>query len=119
MKHTPTPWYYKGITNKEFNFVVGGFENDSGYIYSEPDAAYIVRAVNSHDEFVDALHWALKLAEKFWALQTDEHEAQACKYSVDAARNALARAESKHPGPDCPCEQCQSKWVGVDEEGNT
>ena len=58
--HTPTPWKIEAQeTPKRFTLYTGPrYSNEQcfvGQIYSEQDAALIVRAVNSHAALVEAL----------------------------------------------------------------
>lgn len=60
-KHTPTPWTFDGNC--------GGYISQSGEriarAYALNDAAFIVRAVNCHDELVEALSNARSILVAF------------------------------------------------------
>jgi len=68
-KHTPTPWKTEQGYHGCYRIVRIGADKNEGDItdtcmddvyISEPDAAFIVRACNCHDELVDALESALR-----------------------------------------------------------
>lgn len=79
-KHTPTPWCYK------FSEDMNGYENENYVLYSEEenlcagnyystpgiekeaDAAFIVKAVNMHDELVKTLQEAADRLENLAGL---------------------------------------------------
>lgn len=93
-KHAPTPWQWidTGILTD-----AQGDEVDTCCLYDEADAAFIIRAVNAHDELVAALHGLLHIAD---ALE-ESHEPLSddganCCMACDtrmAARSALAKVE--------------------------
>jgi dienelactone hydrolase len=63
MSHTPTPWRTEKLPHIErghedvprFRLWSGKTPVIDGFILDEQDAAFIVRAVNSHDRLVEAL----------------------------------------------------------------
>lgn len=70
-EHTPTPWYWTKVIERNFDGSGGDawpiYKKDGRYAHpatanNESDAAFIVRAVNSHD----ALVAALELFERQW-----------------------------------------------------
>lgn len=91
-KHTPTPWHLaetpKGKTYITDNYVcvVG-----AGSV-SIQDAAFIVRAVNAHDELVragKAILESLLRGEISWASTMGRD-------NLDDLKNAIAKAEANH-----------------------
>lgn len=62
-KHTPTPWYVKNYgthwNNPDIEDIAVCYGDDDEHIcdtvYEEADAAFIVRAVNSHEDLISAL----------------------------------------------------------------
>lgn len=66
--HTPTPWRIrKGSWECESGYQIAskadedGFGNVIGYSRMETNAAFIVRAVNSHEELIEAAQNALNV----------------------------------------------------------
>lgn len=71
MEHTPTPWVLKRSTmphDGEYDFSINasdvrvlaevfGRDADGGRPPAEANAAFIVRAVNAHDDLVATLQW--------------------------------------------------------------
>lgn len=98
MKHTPTPWklesYLVGqIVNEDESKMiaragrVNSYESDPDQIERKANAAFIVRAVNSHQQLVEAIkglmEYASLIEERFDSVATNE------------ARAALAAAGAK------------------------
>lgn len=63
-KHTPTPWMHEHTKDKETNSVdiynidgacIATVRSNHGYDVREANAAYIVKAVNCHEQLVEAL----------------------------------------------------------------
>lgn len=64
VKHTPTPWEVNGLeiqaTNREETFIAEVFnENES----AKANAQFIVKAVNCHDELIEALAHLIACAD--------------------------------------------------------
>lgn len=95
-KHTPTPYMVRRRFDKRQSLeirtekiipgaVIGALIAKTSEINPDEDAAYIVRAVNSHDELVAALKEARQFIEDLgWNGMT-----------VDKINAALAKAEGK------------------------
>lgn len=115
-KHTPTPWklyqgHYMGpleivtdrtgkpndnfqeLTIGEVRSTIWESDNDSAWQRTKANAAFIVRAVNAHEELLRAAHAALNLSveraesRKKWTVRDQQvHE---------MLEKAIARAEGK------------------------
>lgn len=60
--HTPTPWEIHLDENKNFaiEHKVGASMGEViATVYEKKDAAFIVQAVNAHEDFVSSLKWLL------------------------------------------------------------
>lgn len=66
-KHTKTPWRYelgtKTIRSCKENYWLASMDSFDGAINGEANAAFIVRAVNSHDELLASLEKAVEILE--------------------------------------------------------
>ena len=68
-QHTPTPWAVNGIENKRYRIDslstervgIDFLANPIGHILKEEDAAFIVRAVNSHEALIKVAELASDL----------------------------------------------------------
>lgn len=112
VKHTPTPWDYTDeVTGKGWLLLDADQPENTpsmGTIHCEEDAAFIVRAVNAHDDLLEALQGCLEIAECHaarlkaeWAQENNsddaksllvalEDETHAC---IDIAKAAIRKAE--------------------------
>jgi hypothetical protein len=93
VQHTPTPWREAGIKPKDegpLTALVGDINEESvhiGTIRSKEDAAFIVRAVNSHEELLGALKGARMLLV---GLPVD---CKPMQHAYDLIDEAISRAE--------------------------
>ena len=88
--HTPTPWYESGTGNHQGLIIEERTGRNVSVTYDKADAAFIVRAVNSHDALMAALADILEIAKSRWrALPVDSPE----KVRINAALAALAQGE--------------------------
>lgn len=100
VQHTPTPWKWEG--NRPSGYLLMGPDGSLGevYIFGEPkncnaraNAAFIVRAVNSHEEFKEVAMYAralLKALEpRFMRTGCSDTE----QVAVKCLREAIAKAE--------------------------
>jgi hypothetical protein len=89
MTHTPTPWHAV-IPTIDRQKMIGHpiINNDDGESIDnyEANAKFIVRAVNCHDELVDALEMMM---DKYGGMYDDYQEADI------AAKNALQKAKEQ------------------------
>ena len=110
MNHTPTPWTlgkscdgFLTVTNGSATICTVGEADIFDDI--EADAAYIVRAVNSHAALTAALALLVHGTMGYPALLEQYHSTDTCElpencqhcYCVKQARAALALAEGKEP----------------------
>ena len=92
MKHTPTPWEIKKLHGNYEGYVLlrntgdglRRIDFDKDGTFKEDDAAFIVRAVNSHEELLEALKGLVA-----YALDCRIGGAPV----VEEARQAIAKAE--------------------------
>ena len=98
---TPRPWFAKGRyigTENHMSFIGECRDVNGNWTDGAPaaaNAAFIVRAVNSHDDLVEALKGSLVVMEMLSI--PDEFGAEvraALTARIEAARAALARAEA-------------------------
>ena len=97
-KHTPTPWLMAvnesegfslyGDNGKAYLATIGNYLND------EANAAFIVRAVNSHDKLVALAHNIAFLAN------SNLGKSEAGKFIIQLANEALAQAKGKEGGQE-------------------
>ncbi len=106
-KHTPTPWVHTthlaGDSGRQYNIVKyseGGqtyrviAKLDAGREMWEADGAFIVQAVNAHDELVAALELALSTLEVASAdFEDDDEQGKFLADPIPALRAALAKAK--------------------------
>lgn len=99
--HTPTPWMLgkeDSIQSANGDSVLEYYDYEGlGFIDSK-DAAFIVRAVNAHNELVESLKlsWQqLDLAAEELADRGAQQEAENCTQRAMEARAALAKAEGR------------------------
>lgn len=94
--HTPTPWRQ----GKSFPEFVIGCEEPDGRIIADlgghrdvafANAEYIVRAVNNHEELLEALKWAMGTGRLTY-MRRNSANGSYCD-AVDRARAAIAKAE--------------------------
>ena len=91
MENTPTPWHL--VNGIQIRDELMPFDNDESCTtliataISERDAAFIVRAVNSHDELVKRLSWAVRFIETYAskAAGPATPEINKCKAALAAA----------------------------------
>jgi hypothetical protein len=105
LSHTPTPWKVSlALENNAPNYYAvtdGKWGSPTiAKCYSEADAKHIVRAVNAHEELVNALYEALKIAD--YAMDADLFGTKksgvirdGVTRRVTVIREALANAEGK------------------------
>jgi hypothetical protein len=89
-KHTALPWTYspyRASIKASDGSLVGLFHDGHGLAVNPDDAELIVRAVNSHDELVEALKEMLASA------RPNQVENSAMFYTWQQARAALAKVE--------------------------
>lgn len=92
--HTPTPYYvnrFKGDSYRITPHELGGPKEDriADGIKSEANAAFIVRACNSHDALVEALSDLLEVIPK----ESPIWECSSYYNAVGRAEDALAQAK--------------------------
>jgi len=89
LKHAPTPWHLASTADGYFTCI----ERDdrliarcgsSDFLQAERDAAFVVRAVNAHEELIDTLRMVIE------DLQEDEYG-----YLIKMAEQAIAKAEGE------------------------
>lgn len=98
-KHTPTPWRYNekydqsdtlffgSCGEKVIAFDAGDYDTEATCTCSDADAAYIVKAVNMHDEIVRLLE-DIELLVRINAPMTDEdHMHQRIKKLIAKAKD--------------------------------
>jgi hypothetical protein len=91
-QHTPTPWNVNGLSIEDQNGDLIGFLNaGDGVATAHEDAAFIVRAVNCHEELIEALR-SLFGAIKFSGWNIDDLK---WTQPMAEARKAIAKAEGK------------------------
>lgn len=101
-KHTPAPWHYYEHSH-DLKFVVGDATTAIAHIcpsgrrkLDEANAAFIVRAVNSHEELLAALYnlktWIEADAKGYCA---KELRAVSLERHLAVARAAIAKAEGR------------------------
>jgi hypothetical protein len=100
-KHTPTPWEQsdafgatevgtcvKAVADNNMIASCTGYYGRDGAI---ANAAFIVRACNSHDNLVDALQEAVDaLAGGLWDFGPEQDEHQKCDEVIERCRAVLA-----------------------------
>jgi hypothetical protein len=81
MTHTPLPWSVTGKADEIMDVVVSGPKSQgicemTGHVSQDrdADAAFIVRAVNSHSALLEALELLLKKADLFSVVYLAEFE---------------------------------------------
>lgn len=65
-KHSPTPWKYEA--GHSYGYIEGPEQNDESAGFGKADAAFIVRAANSHDILVKSISEASKLQDAVRAI---------------------------------------------------
>ena len=86
-QHTPLPWKANDTYLLDSNGdTIGKLNQGDGLEMAKSDAAFIVRAVNAHDELIGTLHGILM------AIEDDVFDGQRAREVIEAA---LAKAESK------------------------
>jgi len=98
-KHTPTPWKLS-LPDGDSRFVasiqIGDKSlNDREQVLSNADAAFIVRAVNAHQELLDAAKEALEKLELIDQINFDETGEEMPSPETEQLRQAIAKAEAK------------------------
>lgn len=88
-KHTPGPYSYRPNGIGYFNIMADGMIVAAS-VALETDAAFIVRACNSHDELVEAL-------ESLVRQQEDVFKGGSVNADLKPAYAALAKAEGGQP----------------------
>lgn len=81
-KHTPTPWNTPAVTINDASKKIIAICTDRSNEENKANAAFIVRAVNSHDELLSAL-------------QQIGYKALTLPEIVQMARDVLAKVEAK------------------------
>lgn len=100
-EHTPTPWKDGPVFSREGKAIFcqdyakpGRWQkrvDDKTGVFSKADAAYIVRAVNAHDDMLAALQLLSLAAGMF--IQKAEGSEQALMRAMGLAGAALAKAK--------------------------
>lgn len=100
-KHTPTPWITDGVAiwNEIGNVVAASvstadtrlYHTKTDYKQASVNAAFIIRAVNAHEELVSLLYRALAEIKEFHEESSDEPP---CRVEKDLEQ-AIAKAEEK------------------------
>ena len=93
-QRTPGPWSYTGTSDWATVFRSGTNEHICGIISKEKkaNAAFIVRACNSHDALVSALQSLFEhcaMVHKYWGDGSNTKEADA---AIESARAAIKSA---------------------------
>jgi hypothetical protein len=98
-QHTPTPWHNESVvipaqggwiwTAPHGEIIATTFTHNIGEEVAAANAAFIVRAVNSHDTLIEAVSFALKFAD----MQAGKGNEPMPRQLVDALRAALAQAK--------------------------
>jgi hypothetical protein len=83
--HTPTPWNYDDENGRVYDNEAGELVAVCDFV---PDAAFIVKAVNSHEELVDTLRFILEMDAKQGADRN-------MPVAIRLAKQVLAKAEGK------------------------
>ena len=96
MTHTPTPWYAYETISDNYSILScqlkkNGLKTDIAHYVLKEDAEFIVRAVNAHDELVEACKGAIEQMEGF--LSDGVSLGMAVK--IQQIKQALAKAEEK------------------------
>ena len=89
-QHTPTPWKFEESTmtlrSAPSNYWLATFDSFDGAINNKANAAFIVRAVNSHEALLEAVKKALKYVQRAEPID--------CQLEVDL-KDTIAQAEGK------------------------
>lgn len=98
MEHTPTPWRYQGELSDgrvtQHIYTASGRYGHPASCGKEEDAAFIVRAVNCHEELIQALLNAHGIIDN--ANPNDHDGALYCQCETALAyQKAFAKAEGK------------------------
>lgn len=100
--HTPTPWQvipkndhgninYK-IANKSYTWIIAEMKADTDIDTQENNAKFIVKAVNMHEELVEALLWANDYIELTIKLDGSESiDAESTQLTFDKIKQALSK----------------------------
>lgn len=103
-KHTPTPWKYGHVgtdalwIGPDYNRTpVAHVDHDMEYARdnSRANAAFIVRAANSHDKFVEALRDVVTFAHFYHGKMEDTIGDEALDALGETARAALASLDQE------------------------
>jgi len=100
-KHTPTPWKLgkapDGKTTIQATDEIGLhlFEQTFQGSIANANAAFIVRAVNAHQELLDAAKEALEKLELIDQINFDETGEEMPSPETEQLRQAIAKAEAK------------------------
>jgi len=90
--HTPTPWGWESLENRvriEGNgYCVAIMQKGMDRQTTEANAAFIVRAVNSHEELLDVMRFIIEMNEKTGAERN-------MPVAIRLAKKAIAKAEGK------------------------
>ena len=112
MKNTPTPWEvfaWKSedgakaaehhIRSVSGQLIARAYKRNLSLVESESNADFIVRAVNSHDELLDAVYEANKYfaycRENLKGERSEQEVIDQCDVAQMACLNVLAKVESK------------------------
>ena len=101
MEHTPTPWRMMKGKQPVYKRTIEGIAtigapykfhaNEMSISEAQANAEFIVRAVNSHDELVEAL----KTMYGYFNDIVIHDDQKTSDFILECAREALAKAESK------------------------
>ncbi len=87
-QHTPTPWKANGLSIEDSNGdLIACLNTGDGIVRAHEDAAFIVRAVNAHDELLQAL--------KDCVGELQFHAESLPDGEIERALKAIAKAEGK------------------------
>lgn len=108
MNHTPTPWKFTHHTNiggdqmaridDEKGIFLAGVSDMNLIDHSlrDANAAFIVRAVNAHEELLEAAKLASKIAENWIHDQLDGTSGlKSALEGLESVRKAISKAEGK------------------------
>lgn len=95
-QHTPTPWVkdsFYGIVDANGQEIVFYTTDDDGINFVGGAKETILRAVNAHDEMLEALKASLWLIDE--AVKAGVYQYDPCDVPGELQRRAIAKAEGK------------------------
>lgn len=94
-EHSPLPWRADREAHGYMRPVVADSNSSPiAILYSEADAAFIVRAVNCHEQMIEALEYFVKVANA-WMLDASEAERICVGRAIEATATILAKAKGE------------------------